>query len=438
MRCQRTRTLLIVVTSVSVTASVMAADAPSPTERELTPFAWTLEEARQELQLNPRDAYLQYVAMQLARAVGRQNEVAEQIATMRPRRSRRGRQEEIDLFKIFSGALAVQESLQLDTMVGAENPNAGAGPQKATIQVASLQGPTVESHPWKEMLGGKNPQVSPLSLNVPDDQYFIVFNSLNRLLDLLDLNDRWGAHLVIQAQKEARNFRVSERLKTQLAIQTDPLTRPFYDLVVEEVAATGSDLYVREGSDVTLLFQFKQPQVFKFRMDGFLTSFERSIPDARRSEGEHLGVKYVHVTSPDRRVHVYSAYPKANLHVRSNSIVGLKRVLATIKGSDAEGNSITRLGDTDEFKYIRTLMPRGAKEEDGLVYLSDPFIRRLTGPVVKPSTESPRNHSRKSPMAIAPPDCLARVIWRHRAGVRIDSRRTPRTECRRITDMRWR
>ena len=28
-------------------------------------------------------------------------------------------------------------------------------------------------------------------------------------------------------------------------------------------------------------------------------------------------------------------------------------------------------------------MPRGAKEEDGFVYLSDPFIRRLMGPTVK-------------------------------------------------------
>src|ERR671935_2781354 len=33
--------------------------------------------------------------------------------------------------------------------------------------------------------------------------------------------------------------------------------------------------------------------------------------------------------------------------------------------------------------YIRTLMPRGAKEEDGFIYLSDPFIRRLVGPQLK-------------------------------------------------------
>src|SRR5262249_28612431 len=33
--------------------------------------------------------------------------------------------------------------------------------------------------------------------------------------------------------------------------------------------------------------------------------------------------------------------------------------------------------------YIRTLLPRGAKEEDGFVYLSDPFIRRIVSPQVK-------------------------------------------------------
>src|SRR5207249_2290652 len=42
-----------------------------------------------------------------------------------------------------------------------------------------------------------------------------------------------------------------------------------------------------------------------------------------------------------------------------------------------------RLGDRDEFKYIRTLLPLGDNEEDGLVYLSEPFLRRQLGPQVK-------------------------------------------------------
>ena len=61
----------------------------------------------------------------------------------------------------------------------------------------------------------------------------------------------------------------------------------------------------------------------------------------------------------------------------------MQRVLAAIAGKGADGKPVRRLADTDEFKYIRHLMPRGAAEEDGFIYLSDPFIRRIVGPVVK-------------------------------------------------------
>jgi hypothetical protein len=94
-------------------------------------------------------------------------------------------------------------------------------------------------------------------------------------------------------------------------------------------------------------------------------------------------VEYVHLETPDHSLCVYSAYPAADLHVRGNSRVAFERVLAAIAGKDADGKTVRRLGDTAEFQYIRTIMPRGAKEEDGFVYLSDPFIRRLMGPTVK-------------------------------------------------------
>ncbi len=69
--------------------------------------------------------------------------------------------------------------------------------------------------------------------------------------------------------------------------------------------------------------------------------------------------------------------------MRSNSKVGLRRVLEAIRGKTVDGQPVRRLGDSTEFAYIRTRMPRGAKEEDGFIYLSDPFIRRLVGPTLK-------------------------------------------------------
>src|SRR5581483_6054987 len=107
---------------------------------------------------------------------------------------------------------------------------------------------------------------------------------------------------------------------------------------------------------------------------------EKEHKDAKRKSDEYLGVKYEYLTTPERDLHVYSAYPEANLHVRSNSKAAFFRVLEAIKGKTADGKAVTRLGDTKEFAYIRTLMPHGAREEDGFIYLSDPFIRRIVGP----------------------------------------------------------
>lgn len=396
----------------------------------LTRQAWTLDEAVAALSLQPRDAYLQYVVLQLARRAGRFDEIEPRVrrlvggeADMRAER-RRG----VDLFSLFTGALAVQESLQLDAMrsvtaVRAQPPtdalsvarrtasninanlsapsgnrrqttrrrgrtrtpraNINANVVQGPVQVSTLTGPTIKSHPWEKMLAGRRPDISALARAVPEDFYFAEFRALTKLLDAFEAGDLWGSHLSNQAFRDTATLDVGERIKRQLAVETDPRTRPFYDLVVEEVAVAGSDPFVREGSDVTLLFRVKQPLLFRERMDGFIEEAAKARPDARRETGEYLGVEYVQLQTPERDISVVSAYPEEGLHVRSNSLAAFRRVVEAIKGKDARGHAVRRLGDISEFAYIRTLMPRGDAREDGFVYLSDPFIRRLMGPSVK-------------------------------------------------------
>jgi Protein of unknown function (DUF1559) len=381
-----------------------AADQPASRKN-----AWTLEEAKAQLQLYPRDPYLQYVVLLLEKQNGGGGDPADEAMLPAAARSP-GRGADVDLFNLFSGSSAVQESLQLDTMRGGAtpeqpvrrrrmlrtNPNTKtrvspvpepAEPEPATlpkfVRVSSLTGPTIQSHPWVKMLKGRKPQISPLAKSVPADFYFVEFHSLTKLIDAIETSDLWGQHLFSQTWQEARTQLFARRIHQQLAVEICPVMRPFYDGVVSEVAVTGSDLYAREGSDVTLLFRFRQPELFHARMDSFLSNAEKSHVNARRSEGEYQGVRYVEVSTPDRSVHVFSAYPEPNLHVRSNSRMALNRVIDVIRGKDPAGQAVTRLGDTPEFAYIRTLMPEGAPEEDGFVYLSDPFIRGLVGPQLK-------------------------------------------------------
>jgi hypothetical protein len=372
--------LLAIGVALPGLALVRGQEKPRPVR---TAQAWSLDEALAQLKHYPRDPYLQYVALQLARREGRLDAVAGQIDnSLGNPRDGSGRREQIDLFSAFSGALAVQESLQLDTMRRGDANRPDDRRSREIIDVVKLTGPTIHSHPWEKMLGDRKPDVGLLARRVPEDFYLVEFRSVARMLEVLDAGDLWGLHLFSQARREARTQQIGERLRRQLAVETNRLLRPVYDTVVEEVAVTGSDLYLGEGSDVTLLFRTKQPEVFKARMDGFLADAAKGR-DVKRTEGEYLGVPYVHLTSPDRTVHVFSAYPEPNLHVRSNSKAALRRVLEAIQGKDGEGRAVRRLGETAEFAYIRTLMPRGAREEDGFIYLSDPFIRHLVGPRLK-------------------------------------------------------
>jgi hypothetical protein len=347
--------------------------------------AWSYDGALGELRMNPRDVYLQYVVLQLARAEGKEADAREAIETLsRTEPWRRGQPREADLFAMFTGALAVQESLQLDTMTGQGLDDVArmADRSRNTVKVADLAGPSQKSHPWEKMLAaktatGKQPEVSPLSLCVPDDQLYLEFGSLGKLLEIVDAGDLWGAHVFNQATKSAQSQQTSDRVKQQLAIHTDPLSRPFYDMVVDEVAVTAGDLFFREGTDLTMIFALKQPAVFKPKMDGYLEAALKSRDDAVRSTGKIGEVEYVQVSTPDRAIHAFSAYPNEKLHVRSNSKAGLERVLGAIAGKSP------RLGETTEFRYIRTLMERGDEREEGLVYMSDPFIRHMTSPELK-------------------------------------------------------
>ena len=350
-----------------------------------TPQAWTATDVMWELEAAPNDPYLQYVALQLARRAGRTAEVANEIQRLQMRGWwDQGRRQQVDLYNVFSGSLAIQESLQLDTMQGDERerpnrPNNNQLPATKTT-LAELQGPTIKSHPWKEMLGDRQPVVSPLSLCVPHDQYFVEFQSLNKLLEIAEASNLYGQYLNQQAWKDASSSQLMDHLRRQLCLPSDPLTKPFYDVVVEQLAITGSDLYLTEGSDITFIFRLRQPDVFRPRVESFLDDAEKANPHAQRKTQKMLGVDVVQLTTPQREVCVFAADPTPELHVRSNSAVGMARTLAAILGKDEAGQVVTRLGETDEFRYIRTLMPQGDKLEDGLIYLSDAFIRNVVGP----------------------------------------------------------
>jgi hypothetical protein len=380
--------------------------------------AWELDEALQQLAFHPKDPYLQYVALQLGKREGRSDEVLRAIEGRGAFLDDRGRGSRADLFSTFTGALAIQESLQLDTMRGGPRPARNRGqpaaprttvepvppppdlkpPAKPTtieppgepaaqpnapvkkpptkVAVSSLVGPTVQSHPWEKMLAGKRPDVGVFANCVPEEFWLAEFRSLAKLNEVMGLGQLLGGHIFAQAMGDAKSPETAERIKKQLGLMNLP-PKVLESLEIEGIAATGSDLFLGEGSDLTFLIQSKKlPNMLRL-----LESVQ--VARGKKEAGQFLGMTYTHQSTPDGSVNNYSANPRPDLHVRSNSLPALQRVLEAVSGKTASGKPARRLGDSLEFHYIRTLMPLGAAEEDGLVYLSDPFIRRLVGPQLK-------------------------------------------------------
>lgn len=389
---------------------------------------WKFEEVQRLHERHPDDPYVSYVYLEVARREKRLRDVANDWRWRNRMNRDRG-----STFSTFTGALAIQESLQLEVQLEGQIPEdemnlrpEGAIPigparpppvepppaepvkpveepkepapnvrpapavimsppvtlkkpdPKKKVPLASLQGPTIQSHPWEKMLAGRKPEVGTLSLCVPEDFWFLEFRSAAALMEVLSATNQWSDHLFSQVFGQATSQDMEQRIKRRLGIQGIPPAM-VDQLGLKGIALTGSDLFIAHGSDITLLLQGSQLVALRRWVDDMVGGQK----DVKKATGEFLGVSWTLTTSSDGTLHVYTADPRPDLHVRSTSLPAFQRVLEAILNRSATGGPVRRLGAALEFAYIRTLLPINATQEDGLLYLSDPFIRRQIGPEVK-------------------------------------------------------
>ncbi len=293
--------------------------------------------------------------------------------------SRNRMEEQPDVYDIFTGAAAIQESLQLEVLGSRPARNPAQPVSKSTgtnsVTMASLAGPSVKSHPFAAMLKGRSPKVPALAALIPADQYAVFFADINKQIELSDLMEEWGGSLLETIHASSRDFKLRKKLTQQLCLETGTLTRLFGDRVIGAMAFTGNDPFLKEGSDFTVLFALKD-------RDLFLKQIEKRYSEAvaarkaSRSEFSSGGKKHLSVTTFDRRVSSYTVI-LGDVAVVSNSVEAMNRIIQASTGKTQT------LADALDLKYMRTIFPEGDRNEDVFIYLSDAHIRKLVGPVVK-------------------------------------------------------
>jgi hypothetical protein len=277
------------------------------------------------------------------------------------------------LFELTTGAAAITQSLAMRRVLGTDSRDRG----ERNIDVTTVRGIDIAEHPWEKMMGDKRPAAEPLARLVPHDNYYLHFRDVRKLIELGDLFEQWGTIAARAYEGQSRDYHLKERCEQQLCLRSTSLGKTLGPLVIRGVAITGSDPYVREGSDVTLIFHVADRRLFLVAVGQFLDEARRKHGDRLRvNKEDYHGVTIERFVTPLREVSLHRAF-FGDFVVYSNSPVGLRRVL------DVHQARLKSLWASPDFQYMRTAFPLGDKDEDGFGFLSDAFLRQLVGPVSK-------------------------------------------------------
>jgi len=277
----------------------------------------------------------------------------------------------VDLMDTFSGRAAVQAALATrrgSVLSAAKLPR--------TVPIAKLSPPELERHPWAELskrLAAKPPD-EPLARAVPADFYFVRANSFGAFRDILSFVETVGAPAANLFDGSATERGSLPRYLAELGVETGDLSRVLGPEVVEDFALTGSDPYVHEGSDVTLIFRLKSPLLFRAALLKALATHGAAHGGTQSSSFSHEGVTVEVARSPDGRVRQHHAVV-GELELVSNSPAAIKRVISTIQGK------APKLADELDFQYM---LARDAQvPAELLAFIGDRFVEAVVGPAQK-------------------------------------------------------
>lgn len=279
----------------------------------------------------------------------------------------RGR--DIDIYSLLSGGLAIRESLQLESIRPGDESMRDINPSQLPVI-------KIESHPFEKMLINRNYKIYPMDKTVPDDFYYMHFNTAESAFSFFNYINDLGKALHNRFAPASVDFLIKEKLLKQLALPEFPENAAFYLKNVADIAITGSDPFVMEGSDITLIIRPVAGSIFNSSLFQLRNSFRIRF-SAEEKEITISNLKGNHLFTKDRSVWSYYFTLSDGTVIISNSVKAVEAVVDTFSGRRKS------LADAADYRYMRSIYPAEKNLENGFIYLSDRFIRHLVSPALR-------------------------------------------------------
>ncbi len=271
-----------------------------------------------------------------------------------------------DTMDLFTGMTALGENLQFDRRL------AITGDGAATVALSALPTLTTREVPWELMPSAKEPQptLDALAAHIPADQHALLLPSFAALTATMDQGDALLAgplHLIAGRGEDAGILR---RYQHQLGLELTELSKRFGAQVIDAVAITGSDPFLRAGTDVAILLRAKQPALLaaylELRRQALITA------GAANAQGSTGGMAWRGAVTPDRSVSSYTLMD-GDIAVVTNSLSQIEAYTAV------RAKTRPALTTAPELTFFRRRYAMGADGEVALGVISDATIRRWCG-----------------------------------------------------------
>ena len=272
-----------------------------------------------------------------------------------------------DTYDLFTGGRALSENLQLERALPP------LGTRSELVALDTIPGITVREMDWKPLLDAATPALDPLAGSVPADQHALFFPTFEAMIRMMDEAETNGTPVLQWLEPRAEDTNVRGRYQRQLCLGLTEFSRVLGPFVIRSVAFTGSDPFLRVGTDVAVVFEAKNPALLRTHILAQQSAARTADPAVQAVNGAIAGVEYAGVLAADRSISSYVA-SLTNVVLVSNSRWQLERLIRTAQGQ------APALQALDEYRYFRQRYPRGEPGETAFLVLTDATIRRWCGP----------------------------------------------------------
>lgn len=247
------------------------------------------------------------------------------------------------------------------------------------IDVRTLKGPAAPSHDWKKMV--KNPKLQmPAAYSlIPADCVFVHFPSYKAFRQAFDFFEDWAMAFgaAFGGDSGKADFNLEEKIKNQLLLKTDILTRLFADVVLSDIVFLSEDPFFFEGTAFALVLKIENEAMLQQKLALTASEFCRDFPQIKESLEEISGHKVQAFTSPDFKFRSYRLIINGH-QIVCNSTRLLEKIIAVSTGK------FDAMTDNFDLHYFYEHVQNSFAEPGRIfTFLSDAFIRKLIGPAYK-------------------------------------------------------